>query len=281
MRHVVRFPGGWSGRRWLAVALLWVAAVAAGHALEVTPDLLFQQMEESTEKIHSLVAEVELSSGTLQTFVTLSIQSPDKFAMHFQNDFLRVVFDGEKLWLYIASLAEVFTLDASGGGWLSETLREWVNPREIVTRITRQTLFSFFDVTLIDTATLGSITADLGLATATIRAMRFQPLAGSVFKQVFEVGFYHLVFSMETFLPVLVQEFSPEGSQRGTLKVLRYRINEPIPRDRFVFEVPPGVVQVPLTTVLAQKLEQGKDFLVEKVGEMFDRMRRKLNDWGL
>ncbi|NLI78159.1 MAG: hypothetical protein GX442_17210 [Candidatus Riflebacteria bacterium] len=281
MRKAVRFPGGWSVRRWLVVILVWAATVTAGHALEVTPDLLFQQMEESTEKIHSLVAEVELSSGTLQTFVTLSIQSPDKFAMHFQNDFLRVVFDGEKLWLYIASLAEVFTLDASGGGWLSESLREWVNPREIVTRITRQTLFSFFDVALIDTATLGSVTADLGLATATIRAMRFQPLTGSVFKQVFEVGYYHLVFSMETFLPVLVQEFSPEGSLRGTLKVLRYRINEPIPRDRFVFEVPPGVVQVPLTTVLAQKLEQGKNFLVEKVGEMFDRMRRKLTDWGL
>ncbi len=264
----------------LVLGLAMVPSRSAG--LDITPDLLFQQLEEKTEKIFSLAADVELSSGTLSTHVTLSIQSPDKFAMDFEGNHMRVVFDGERLWVYIAALAEVFTLDTSGGGgWLSEALREWVNPREIVTRITRKTLFSFFDVTLLDCATVATLTAPLGLVPDQLQVMRFQPIGQSVFQRLFDVGFYHLVFSMESYLPVLVKEFAPDGSSRGVLRVLQYRINEPIAKERFVFEVPPGVKEVPLSTVIAQKLEQSKDYLADRVGRMIETVRRKLTDWGL
>jgi outer membrane lipoprotein-sorting protein len=267
-----------------AMVMSWGMVMAPGRVagLDLTPDLLFQQMEEKTEKIFSLISEVELSSGSLRTHVTLSIQSPDKFAMDFEGNHLRVVFDGERLWIYIAALAEVFTLDTSGGGgWLSEALREWVNPREIVTRITRKTLFSFFDVTLLDRATVATLAATLGLPPDKVQVMRFQPIGRSVFQRVFDVGFYHLVFSLESYLPVMVQEFAPDGSSRGMLRVLQYRINDPIPKERFIFGVPPGVKEVPLSAVIAQKLEQSKEYLVERVGQMIESLRRKLTDWGL
>lgn len=275
-------PAGPAPARWWMASvflLLWAGSVSA---LELTPDLLFQQMEERSEKIFSLVADVELSSGTLQTFVTLSIQSPDKFAMDFQNDTLRVVFDGERLWLYVSALQEVFTLDTSaGGGWISDALREWVNPREIVTRVTRKTLFSFFDVILLDQAALGSYPHLLSGPDEKLQLMRFTPIGNNFFKEAFDVGSYELAFSLESFLPTFVQEFGPEGSLRGTLRVLKYHINETIPKERFVFVVPPGVKTVPFSTVIAQKLDQSKDFLATQLERLIEGLRRKLTNWGL
>ncbi|OIP21105.1 hypothetical protein AUK22_12025 [bacterium CG2_30_54_10] len=284
MPHYLRLGGSFAFafKLVLATVACLFAFTEASWALETTPDLLFQQMEERTEQIFSLSSDVELSSGSMKALVTLSIQSPDKFAMDFQNNMIRVVFDGERLWLYVSTLNEVFLLDtSSGGGWISDALRDWVNPREIVTRVTRKTLFSFFNVVMIDKKEIGSYAKELSIPLEKLELMRFTPVGNNVFKDVFEVGSYELAFSLESFLPVLVREFAPDGSLRGTLKVLKYRINETIPKERFVFVTPPGVVEVPFSTVIAQKLDQGKDFLAVQVQRLIEGLRRKLTDWGL
>ena len=88
----------------IAVSLALVLRTSSAIALDVTPESLFREMERKTGSIVSIVAELNLSTGGSGTFVTLSIQSPDKLAMDFHRHNLRVVFDGERFWLYIGSL---------------------------------------------------------------------------------------------------------------------------------------------------------------------------------
>ncbi|MBF0499852.1 MAG: hypothetical protein HQM09_06955 [Candidatus Riflebacteria bacterium] len=284
--------------RMFFLAFFSVLVAAPGAALEMTPELLFTQIEERTERVDSIEADVQLASGAFSTRLTLSIQGPDKFAMDFIGGQLRVVFDGERLWIYIAQLREVFTLESGvGSGLLTESLREWVNPRKIITNLTRKTLFTVFDIELLSTASLtGSLsvpiyntsevgsssisTSSSGTASSSWR-LRFTPHADALLTKLFDIGSYEMTFSGLYFLPTYVVQFSPEGVQLGTLAVRGYRLNESFPKDRFVFEVPAGVTQVPVSEVLAQKFEGGKDLLFEGVGRFFRRIKDRITDWGM
>lgn len=269
-------------------AVLLTIAVFCGYpliALEMTPGLLFDKMENSTERIDSLQTEMVMISGPAMTRVAMAIQSPDKFAVNFIDKSIRVIFDGEKLWVFIESLNEVFTLDAtSSGGWFSDALREYVNPKKIITNITRSTLFTFFDITMVPSVDVpGSFPASFpvfGSNASETYCLRFIPLGSYVMKKIFEVGHYEIVFSSANFLPTRVLEFAPDGSLRGFLHVLDYKINAPLPKEMFVFVPPPDAKVVPLLEVIKQKLEQSKDAVVEKMGDLLEGAKEKMEDWG-
>lgn len=273
--------------------LVWLASLGPiANALEMTPELLFIQLEERSERVESLEAKVELSSGVLRTTVNMAIQSPDKFSMDFAGGAMRVVFDGEKFWIYVAALFEVFTLESSGGGgWVSESLRDWVNPRRIITRLTRETLFSLFKITMLppgqetEGLPVASGAEPMKTASETVSAspsyrLRFAPRSESWVTRLFDVGSYEMTFSGEYFLPQRVVELSPEGKPRGRLRVLSYRLNHPFPKERFVFIKPEGVKEVPISEILAQKAEQSKDLLIESVGRFLHRIQERISDWG-
>lgn len=243
--------------------------ISPAIAVEMTPDLLFRQMEERTEQVHALVADVRLSSSRGTVLARLSIQSPDKFEMNINEGDFRVIFDGERLWVYISSLHEVMTLDTAGsGGFVSEALRQWVNPREIVTRITRRTIFSFFDVEMASNPPAGGW------------SMKFSPRAGGIWRRLFEVGTYSMDFASGTCLPTKVIEFAPDGTERGTLEVLGYRFNESLPKEWFEYEPASGVVQVPVSKVLIEKLDDGKQYVLDRIGSWLGEMKKSINDWG-
>jgi len=254
---------------WSASGLLWA------QGLGVTAGMVFNQMEERTDAIDTLQADLIMSSGPLSTRVHMAIQSPDKFTMNFLDRSVRVVFDGEKLWIYLQELNEAFTLDASSrDGWLSDALRTWVNPKKIITQITRKTLFTFFDVTLLPEKTeIGLIRCVSGYQ------MRFTPLGSDFFKRVFEVGFYELVFSKESFLPIMVTEYEPNGTLRGVLTVLEYRINQEIPEGTFEFTLPADAKEVPLIEVVKQKVEQEAEGMGERMGNYLNKAFQKVNFW--
>ena len=290
----------------LAVFVFVFSVMGCFHlfALEMTPGLLFDKMENSTERIDSLQTDMVMISGPTMTRVAMAIQSPDKFAVNFIDRSIKVVFDGERLWVYIEALNEVFTLDAtSSGGWFSDALREYVNPKKIITNITRSTLFTFFDITMVPTPTIGeawkpaqasSTQAGEGSNTPLLPAtfpvfgtlstdsynLRFVPLGSYMMKKMFEVGHYEIVFSSGNFLPNRVLEYAPDGSLRGFLQVIDYKINSPLPKEMFVFEPPPGAKVVPLLDVIKQKIEQSKDAVVEKMGDLLDGFKEKMEDWG-
>jgi len=243
--------------------------ISQAIAIEMTPDLLFRQMEERTEQVFSLVSNVRLSSSRGVAFARLSIQSPDKFEMDINDGAFRVVFDGERLWIYISSLNEVMTLDTSaGGGLVSDVFRQWVNPRDIVTKITRRTLFTFFDIEMGPTPPTGGW------------RMKFTPCSGGIWRRLFDVGTYEMNFATGTYLPTRVVEFAPGGVERGVLEVMEYRLNERLPKEWFVYEPASGVVQMPVATVIMEKLGDGKEYLFERIGSWFDEMKKSMNDWG-
>ncbi|MFZ2957844.1 MAG: hypothetical protein WA705_13235 [Candidatus Ozemobacteraceae bacterium] len=255
-------------------------------ALEMTPELLFTQLEERTERVDSLEADVELASGVLSTRLTMSIQNPDRFSMDFVDNRMRIVFDGERLWIYIARMFEVYTLGSgSGGGAMSDSLREWVNPRKIITNLTKKTLFTVFDIELLSTENAigtSSATPPLSPEPASLSwRLRFTPLGEGIITKLFDIGSYEMTFSAEHFLPTRVVEFSPDGIPRGTLTVHSYRLNQPFPKGRFTFEIPEGVKEVPISEVLAQKFEGSKDLLMEGVGSFFRRIKERISNWGI
>ncbi len=274
-RPVLRFLSGLSI---LFFSLFLTLPEVPGFSVEMTPELIFTQMEERSDKILSLITDVDLRSGERGVEVTLSIQSPDKFSMDFKDTTLQVVFDGEKLWIYIGSLNEVFTLDtSSSGNWVADALRDYVNPKKIVTQVTRKTLFAFFDVTLVSS---GTAEIPVGQASPTYR-LSFVPRGQNLFKKIFDVGHYEMTFGSDTFLPRRVDEYTPDGALRGTLEVLSYRLNEEIPKERFEFKPPPGTKEVPITEVIVQKIDQGKDLMVEKLGDLLEHIKKKISDWGI
>lgn len=238
-------------------------------AVDMTPDLLFRQMEERTEQVFSLVANVRLSSTRGMVLARLSIQSPDKFEMDIDDGEFRVLFDGERLWVHISRLNEVMTLDTAGsGGFVSEALRQWVNPREIVTKITRKTMFTFFDIGM------GVPPAAGGWH------MTFSPRAGGIWRRLFDVGTYGMDFASGTCLPTRVVEYAPGGTERGTLEVLGYTFNEQLPKERFVYEPASGVVQVPVSNVLVDKLDDGKQYVIDHIGSWVGEIKKSFNEWG-
>ena len=251
-------------------------------ALDMTPALLFTEMERKTGSIDSLIAELELASGSLRAQVQMAIQSPDKFSMDFQGNVIRVVFDGERLWIHIHALREVFLLDtAKGGGWLGDALRDYVNPRQIITQITRSTLFSFFDISMLASpSVIPDFDGPLAEPATAGYCLRFSPIMGNWVRKMFDVGYYEMVFSKSTYLPYLVVEFSPGGKVRGTLRILAYRLNEKLPKERFVFTPSDGVKVVPLAEVLKQKLEEAKDAIVDNTQKYMNDLQKQISDWG-
>ena len=110
--------------------------------------------------------------------------------------------------------------------------------------------------------------------------LRLSPRQESWVTRLFDVGCYEMTFSGEHFLPREVVEISPAGTPRGRLRVLSYRLNSFLPKERFLFQKPEGVKEVPLVEVLAQKIDQTKDLLSESVGRFLQRTRKRFDDWG-
>lgn len=238
-----------------------------------TADSLFDQMEKRTEKINSLVVEVVLQNKLHEKNCRLLIQNPDKVAIEFDDQSIQALFNGKKLWLKIAEIKEVFYhFSDSGNSFLSYI--PLFNPARLFTNLTRKSLFSLFHVALIKQE------RDDDNSSFTSYTLKFVPKMKTVFREVFSVGHYLMVFSDENYLPVKVFEFDPDGNERGRLLVKKYRVNEKIPAESFEFTPPPGYALVPFSVVFAQKLEECGDFLFKKIGEAAENMKKTILDWG-
>lgn len=263
--------------RLILLPAIFLLSLATCFAAEIKPEKvtansLFDQMEKRTEKITSIRVEVLLENNLHSKNCQLVIMSPDKFAIEFDDASIQAIFNGKKLWLKIAELKEVFYHFTDSDSSFFSYLPVF-NPAKIFTNLTRKSLFSLFNVSLIKQEKDPD-------KSRTLYTIKFVPKLKSVFKEVFSIGHYHMVFSDETFLPIKVVEFDPEGNERGRLIVKQYYLNEKIPNENFEFTPPPGYVMVPFTVVFAQKLEQCGDYLVNKIGEAAKKMKQTILDWG-
>jgi outer membrane lipoprotein-sorting protein len=260
-------------RVFLTIFLLLLTSLSLkAQVATITADTLFDQMEKKTGAINSIRVDVLLENNLHRKNCRLLIMNPDKFAIEFDDSSIQAVFNGKKLWLKIAEIKEVFYHFADSDSSLLSYIPLF-NPAKIFTNLTRKSLFSLFNVTLIkqEKDAEGKIT---------FYTLKFVPKMKSVFKEVFSIGHYLMIFSDETYLPVRVVEFDPKGDERGRLTVIKYHLNEDIPAQNFEYTPPPGYTLIPFTVVFAQKLEECGKFLVNKIEEAAKKMKKTILDWG-
>jgi len=253
----------------LIFAGVFPAIAAEAEIASFTAEALFDNMEKRTEKITAMAAEVVMQNSEASKKVTLSIKNPDKFSIIFADESVRVFFNGQKLWIYVASIKEVFYHFSETGGYAAYF--SWFNPKRLFTNLTRKTLFSFFRIEPLRSEVLPS--------GETHYHLRFNPKMEAVFRSVFDIGFYDMVFSSSNYLPASVVEYNQKGEERGRLQVLEYKLNEEIPDSSFDFAVPEGVGMVPITVVLAQKLEECARAIMGRLGEVADDMKTRILNW--
>lgn len=252
----------------IATALIFPAL--AGAAEPMTVEKLFDTMEKRSEKIDAMLSRVELSNQHASKTVTLSVKNPDKFAIEFDDGSIVAFFNGQNLWIYVQTINEVFYHFSESQGFLSSYLG-WFSPRKIFTSLTRKTLFSLFDITLIG--------SEIGADSTLSYRLKFVPKMKSVFKTMFDVGHYHMVFSTSNYLPTEVVEFKPGGGERGRLRVIEYRLNELLPDSYFDYQPPESATMVPITVIIAQKLEDSAAQLVDRLKNAAGRLKDSLWNW--
>lgn len=253
----------------IVFSLVPVFAVSA-EAKEITAEKLFDTMEKSSETINAMAARVALSNTDASKTVTLSIKNPDKFAIEFADGSVQAFFNGQKLWIYVKAINEVFYHFSESQGFMASYFN-WFSPKKLFTSLTRKTLFSLFEVE--------SLKSETRADTYTYYWLKFTPRMQTVFKTVFEVGYYHMVFSTENYLPVEVIEFNHAGKERGRLRVLEYRLNEMLPDSYFDYDPPDSAAMVPIVVVLAQKLEQSATAIVDRLKDAAEKLKNKIWDW--
>jgi outer membrane lipoprotein-sorting protein len=248
------------------------APCLASAKQKISVKRIFDMMEKRTDKIDTLVVDVVLKNELHHKNCSLSIKSPDKFAIEFDDASIQAFFNGKKLWLKIAEIKEVFYHFTDSNSFILSYIPLF-NPAKIFTNLTRTTLLSLFDVELVETNMAENKKNQLF-------TLKFTPKMKAVFKEVFSVGHYYMIFSDEDYLPVRVIEFNPEGLERGRLDVVKYRLNISLSSEHFEFVPPPGYALIPLKVVFAQKLEEVGKFFVNKIGEAAGKMKDTILDWG-
>lgn len=254
----------------LCLSLSHLSAAEEKNIADVSQ--LFDLMEKQTAKINSIKVEVILKNVLHEKKCSLSIMSPDKFSIEFDDASIEVFFNGSKLWLKIAEIKEVFYhfADADKSWW---SYVSFFNPKRIFTNLTRKTLFSLFKIKLIKT----NKSEDKKI---TYYLLKFTPKMKTVFREVFDVGYYNLRFSDLNYLPDQVIEYDSKGDERGRLNVVKYQINTPIPASKFDFTPPPDYSLVPLSVVFAQKLEECGNLLIKKIKNSATKMKDAVLNWG-
>lgn len=247
-----------------------VMASADNQVASFSVEALFDSMEKCADKISAISASVVLQNSAASKSVTLSIKSPDKFAIIFTDGSVKVLFNGKNLWIYVVAINEVFYHFSESAGFFG-SYYSWFSPKKLFTNLTRKTLFTFFRIETMKVEKLSD--------SETFYHLRFNPKMESVFKSVFDVGHYEMAFSSRTYLPAWVVEYDRQGQERGRLQVIDYKMNEEIADSYFDFVVPEGVAMVPVTVVLAQKLEEYADAMVEKLGQAAEELKNRIINW--
>jgi outer membrane lipoprotein-sorting protein len=236
-------------------------------ATDKSVDSFFDSIEKKTNTIESVLVNVVLTNKNVTTKASLTIKSPDSFAIEFKDGSIQVFYNGNELWIYIDELKEVFYhKNASKKSFLPKSL-DFLSPKTIFVKLTRSTLQSLFDISL---KTKKQVEDDV------LYDFVFKPRFLGLGKKLLGANSYIITFSEKQGLPIAVVELGENSKVQGELKVLEYKINQEIPDKYFNFKTNSDVVTLPLSTVIAQKLEQYVDRVKEKAHEALNGVKKLL-----
>ena len=238
-----------------------------------TAEQLFDRMEKKTESINAIESNVELSDSVGTSAVTLRVKSPDKFSITFTDGSSSVFFNGSTLWIYINTTNECFfhTTEKSSLWEKLGSFSSWFNPKMIFVNMTRGTLNALFKIEAVKREKMSDGDYHYHL--------KMTPKMKEIFIQVFELGYYEVIFSEKIYLPVKVKEYAPDGKHKTTLSVKSYKINEEVSDDMFVYKNTTKASLVPISIVILQKFEDYKDKLMKKIEDAKESTLNSLMNW--
>ena len=245
------------------ISLLFLTNVVAADVKTV--DNFFDSIEKKTNLIDTVAVSVELTNNSsVTTKASLTIKSPDKFAIEFEDESIQVFYNGVELWLYIGDLKEVFYHKFNEKKNFMPSCLSFISPKKIFVKLTRSTLKSLFTI---------DFKEKKEVAEDSYYDFTFKPSFLGVMKKVLGANYYIITFSKKQGLPTSVIEMSEKDKELGRLKVVEYKINEEIPDKYFNYKVKAGTFTLPLSTVIAQKLEQYVDTVKKKTYEAIDSIK--------
>ena len=238
-----------------------------------TSEQLFDRMEKKSESINAIESNVVLSDSIGTSAVTLRVKGPDKFSITFSDGSSSVFFNGTTLWIYIKSVNECFyhTTEKSSIWEKLGSFSSWFNPKMIFVNMTRSTLNALFKIEAVKREKMPDGDYHYHL--------KMTPKMKEIFIQVFELGYYEVIFSDKLYLPVKVIEYSPEGKMKNTLRVKSYKINEEVADEMFVYKNTSKATLVPISIVILQKFEDYKDKLMKKIEDAKESALNSIMNW--
>lgn len=238
-----------------------------------TSNMLFDRMEKKSETINAIESEVELYDKVSTSSVILRVKSPDKFSITFTDGSSSVYFNGTKLWIYIKNLNECFYHFSDSSPWLDKWnfVTSMFDPKKLFVNLTRNTLSAIFEME----ATKREKMPDGDYH----YYLKLTPKLKTIFKEVFELGYYEAVFSEKLYLPVKVNEYDTNGVLKSTLSVKSYKMNENVPDEMFEYQNTTKAVLMPISIVVMQKFEQYKDSLMQKLEDAKNSLKNSILNW--
>lgn len=238
-----------------------------------TAEQLFDRMEKKSETINAIESDVELTDTVGTSAVILRIKSPDKFSITFNDGTAAIYFNGSTLWVYIKSINECFFHNQEKMSFWEKwsSFSAWFNPKKIFLNMTRTTLNALFDIK--------SIKREKTTDGDYHYYVKMTPKMKDIFIQVFELGYYEIIFSEKTYLPIKVMEYSPNGKLKTTLYVKSYKMNCEVPDELFNYNNTTNATVVPISIVILQKFEEYKDNLMKKIDKAKESAINSILNW--
>ena len=221
-----------------------------------TSDQLFDRIENKSEKIEALEADVDLYDYISTFSVTLRIKNPDKFSITFLDGSSSIFFNGLNLWIYIKSLNECFYYISESSPFVNKwnLLMTMFDPKKFLVNMTRNTLTTLFEIKAVKREKISDGDFHYWL--------RMTPKFKNILIRVFELGYYEAVFSERLYLPIKVIEYDSNDKIKSMLFVKSYKLNEDVPDSSFDYENTTEAKLVPISEVIMQKFEDYKDSLM-------------------
>ena len=238
-----------------------------------TADQLFDRMEKKSESINAIESNVDLSDSIGTSSVTLRVKSPDKFSIIFTDGSSSVFFNGKTLWIYLKTVNECFyhTTEKSSIWEKLGSFSSWFNPKMIFVNMTRSTLKALFQINALKREKMPDGDYHYHL--------KLTPKMKEIFIQVFELGYYEVIFSEKIYLPVKVIEYDSNGKYKSTLSVKSYKINEEVPDEMFNYNNTTKANLIPISVVILQKFEDYKDKLMQKIEDAKKSAINNIMNW--
>ena len=238
-----------------------------------TSNMLFDRMEKKSESINAIESDVELYDKVSTSSVILRVKSPDKFSITFTDGSSSVYFNGKKLWIYIKNLNECFYHFSDSSPLLDKWyfITSMFDPKKLFVNLTRNTLSAIFEIEAVKREKMPDGDYHYYL--------KLTPKLKSIFKEVFELGYYEAVFSEKLYLPVKVNEYDPTGVLKSSLFVKSYKMNENVPDEMFEYQNTTDAVLMPISIVIMQKFEQYKDTVMKKLEDAKNSLKNSILNW--